>query len=241
MNKILLLSDLHFDMHKPRDNAKLFVDLEDTKPDIIVLAGDAGELRRESVREYVKNLCKIAPLIYVLGNHENWYSDKDDVELYIKQLESTPNFNHLHHGKVVTINGQKFVGDTLWYPQTEDDMNFPDFRTIYGFRKWYGKEHDATVKFITENIDKDTIVVTHHMPSKMCIHEKYADDIGWNYFFCHDMTGLIMDKQPKAWFFGHSHEPVNIKLGNTRLISNPRGYRNEEQEVPFNPKLIVEI
>jgi Icc-related predicted phosphoesterase len=239
--KILPLSDLHVDCYKPQENVKLLLKIEETKPEVIISAGDEGELRRDAVRQFVKDLCKIAPVVFVKGNHSFWYSDKNDVDSYVKELKLSSNFNHLHYGKTLTINGQKFIGDTLWYPYTTEEKGFPDFRAIYRFRDWYGKDHDATVKYITENVDKDTIVVTHHLPSQMCIDKKYIDDTEWNYFFCHDMTGLIMDKQPKAWFFGHSHEPRNFKLGNSRLISNPRAYPGEEQDIKFDPKMIIDI
>jgi Icc-related predicted phosphoesterase len=38
------------------------------------------------------------------------------------------------------------------------------------------------------------------------------------------MEKVINDYQPKLWIYGHTHEPDDRMFGDTRVVSNPRGY-----------------
>lgn len=43
------------------------------------------------------------------------------------------------------------------------------------------------------------------------------------------------------WFFGHTHDAHKFKIGETRVMCNPRGYPNEYQESKFDPNLIIDV
>jgi Icc-related predicted phosphoesterase len=234
--RLLICSDLHVDILG--NDAQGLLDIwKDIEVDAIVLAGDTGEVRDNKTIKFLKELAKYHPIILIFGNHDHWglWPEKT-LEIFQKEL---PQIHLLTSDKVLEFNGQKFVGDTLWYPQSQD-KHFPDFKRIHDFVPWYYEQNEKTVKFLKENVTPDTIVVTHHLPTKMAIHPNYAND-EWNKFFCYDMTDFIMERQPKLWVMGHSHQPCDFKLGKTRLILNARGYPSEDQEIPFNPNLIVEI
>lgn len=38
---------------------------------------------------------------------------------------------------------------------------------------------------------------------------------------------LIEKYQPTLWIHGHTHEKADYMIGNTRIVSNPRGYNRE--------------
>lgn len=88
----VFLSDLHcrnFGKH----NQELCKRIADQKPDFIVLAGDIinrGSTKNEieEVCSFIKDLTKIAPVYYSLGNHEEQYISANGDEV-LQQIEST--------------------------------------------------------------------------------------------------------------------------------------------------------
>ena len=55
-----------------------------------------------------------------------------------------------------------------------------------------------------------------------------------------DLSALIDARQPDCWISGHTHHAVDTRLGVTRLVSNPHGYRGECRD-SFDPALVIEI
>jgi hypothetical protein len=54
---------------------------------------------------------------------------------------------------------------------------------------------------------------------------------------------FIMDHpQIKTWVHGHMHDAVDYMIGETRILSNPRGYKGyEEQAETFDPSFSFEV
>jgi hypothetical protein len=77
------------------------------------------------------------------------------------------------------------------------------------------------------------VVITHHMPSALSVHEKYTDD-ALNLFFLCEMDDVILDLKPKLWIHGHTHVPFDYKLGDTRVLCNPKGYPRERTDLVGN-------
>jgi hypothetical protein len=73
------------------------------------------------------------------------------------------------------------------------------------------------------------IVVGHHCPSKKSIHPKYAHDKIMNGAFASDLDDFIAYRpQIRLWTHGHTHEPFDYTIGETRVVCNPRGYSGHE-------------
>lgn len=73
------------------------------------------------------------------------------------------------------------------------------------------------------------VMVTHHTPSMLSVHEKYRGD-RLNYAYSSANELFIMNHpQIKYWIHGHTHEPFDYMLGDTRVVCNPRGYIGYEQ------------
>ena len=52
-------------------------------------------------------------------------------------------------------------------------------------------------------------------------------------------SGLIEERQPALWVHGHTHDSCDYRVGNTRVICNPRGYENENGA--FDPGQAVRV
>lgn len=83
-----------------------------------------------------------------------------------------------------------------------------------------------------------TVVVTHHAPSieSLSLTDKptvldsaYASDL-------ESLAG-----QADLWVHGHTHVRLDYRIGNGRVVSNPRGYLGVQPVAEFDPQYVIEI
>jgi hypothetical protein len=97
-------------------------------------------------------------------------------------------------------------------------------------KRWLYKELQIPVS---------TVIVTHHAPSLNLVVDPYKTD-GLAGAYASNLEDMIFDNPHiKLWAFGHMHSPTDMVIGHTRVLSNPKGYGN--QNVYFDPNKIVEI
>lgn len=201
-------------------------------------------------------------VIYVAGNHE-FYEGKwvKSLEILRQTLSKYANI-HFLECETFVLNDVTFIGGTLWTDMNRGDpltlhavndmMN--DFRIIRNDERGYTKlrpAHTITrhrmmmdyIRIIVEGkFDQKFVVVGHHAPTRLSIHDYYKNAYIMNGAYASDLSDFILDHpQIKLWTHGHMHNPSDYMMGETRVICNPRGYVGEEHLSDFNPKLIVEI
>jgi hypothetical protein len=88
----------------------------------------------------------------------------------------------------------------------------------------------------------NNFVITHHAPSRQSIHPKYrtGDYAIINGGFSSDLDNEILDHEITHWVHGHTHTSFDYMIGNTRVIANPHGYRDENM-ADFNTDNIIEV
>jgi len=69
-----------------------------------------------------------------------------------------------------------------------------------------------------------TYVATHHAPYQGVLRERSE---GLDAAYASDLSDVIAQYCPKAWFFGHSHDAVDMELGETALRNVSLGYPDE--------------
>lgn len=263
--EIDFVSDLHLE----------FAPLELPGGDVLVVAGDVGEIRniirdlegilinnkpRNMVfKDFFEVQCaKYRLVIYVMGNHEYYHSLYNTAVQKLKSL--LPSNVIILDDESLEVDGVLFLGSTLWTDMNRGDpitkmtvqngMN--DFRTIKyqdrdgRYRKFLVNDavekHHRSVRFLAEalaeNRDKECVVVTHHAPCSLSVAEAYAGAYHMNGGYFSDLSGLILDNTNiKLWCHGHMHNRSDYKVGETRVIANPRGYVGHEPTTEtFNPK-----
>lgn len=85
--KIAHISDFH-NTNSKRAKNEIIQKLKQNKPDIIVVTGDLVDSRRTNIttaKEFVENIIDIAPVYYVLGNHESRIINIQELEKTIKE------------------------------------------------------------------------------------------------------------------------------------------------------------
>ena len=83
------------------------------------------------------------------------------------------------------------------------------------------------------------VVITHHAPSPVSVHDSYAGS-PFNPAFVSDLDAMIAHLGPALWIHGHVHYAVNATVGRTHLIANPLGIGPSE-EADFQPDLVIEL
>jgi Icc-related predicted phosphoesterase len=143
------------------------------------------------------------------------------------------------------LDGVRFVGGTLWtnfggteYYQNLAQHGMNDFRVFStdDALRW----HHETVYFLDtlEPYDR-TVVVTHHAPSFLSVHPKYAGD-KLNPAYASNLEHLMT---APVWIHGHMHDSSDYTVGNTRVLCNPRGYPkgDHSENAYFNPTATFEV
>lgn len=237
--KLFVCSDLHTEFLDMQEQKALFKKFPDT--DGIIVAGDLST--KKYLVDNLKYLCdKYKYVIFVAGNHEYYHSSFLEVDRMLTALQKELSNLYLLNTVCHRIDNNLFMGTTLWFKDTplnqlyEKQMN--DFEFIKDFRKLVYEENDYATQSL-QSITNEYIVVTHHLPSYQSVNEKYKGD-QLNRFFVCDMENLILDKQPKYWLHGHSHDSCDYMLDSTRVICNPLGYKNQNN-INFNNNLIIEL
>lgn len=245
--RVCLMSDLHleFDM-----NFKM-----QAEGDVLVLAGDIGVFARpnylDKILEWKNNFSNI---IYVPGNHEYYHGDIAKVDT---ELQHWANINGIIflQDEYVVIDQTLFVGATLWtdffIKNSEQYANtaLNDFRLVTDSnRPFLGAnsvlKHERSLELIKsclKNIEvaNKKVVITHHAPTFQSCHPRFAGSI-LNSAFASNLENFILRYQPDYWFHGHVHDPVNLIIGKTNVVCNPKGYPGE-YTTNFNHNLILEI
>jgi predicted phosphodiesterase len=247
--KLHIISDLHTEhegFEIPKVNA-----------DALILAGDI--VNADNIGKIDEMVSHInIPVMMVAGNHEYYGGEMEEVNRQLDESSVIFLENERH-----VIDEVRFLGCTLWTDYLlngvakeyasmsahEDCLN--DFRYIK-----YGKKpldayrvreiNRASKDFLRHELMKpfngQTVVITHMLPSRKSIHPAFEDSHLMNASFASDLE-RYMGPHVDLWVHGHTHSSFDYKLGETRVICNPRGYPDSYGHLGnyFNSKLIVEI
>jgi hypothetical protein len=109
-----------------------------------------------------------------------------------------------------------------------DNAGYTKLRPIHTLER-----HDKTkryLKHVLDNTEGKIVVVGHHAPTALSLHERYVRDTIMNGAFYSDMSEFILDHpQIVLWTHGHMHDPWDYMIGDTRVVCNPRGYTGQER------------
>ena len=230
--KLRILSDLHLEWYR---DAKEYQDwFKDQGEDVVIAAGDIHHAVRAPME--LRALFPDKEIVYVAGNHE-FYGYDYDVALELLREEAEDAEVHFLENDTVTIQGQRFLGTTLWagpmLPYKVENF-IADFNVITKGKRLFKPDDCANLnwkarKFLELRREED-VVVTHFMPDGKYTHPRWAHN-AMNGYFANDIDPVGV----KLWVFGHTHDAIQ----KDNVVCNPRGYKTEYND--FNPNLIVEI
>jgi Icc-related predicted phosphoesterase len=234
--KLYIISDLHLEF-APFTPPKVDCD-------VVILAGDT-HLKLNGLRWAMKTFPE-KPVLYVYGNHE-YYGEKWP-RLIEKGRELVKGTNvRIMENDACEIDGWRFFGATLWtdFMLTGDVSEgidaavriMTDFKKIRHFptfkkfspmhvRQAHANSLSALKQFLASGDRARSIVITHHAPSAQSLPpDERTKPISAAY--ASNLEPLIVEHAPRLWIHGHIHRPADYWAGETRIISNPRGYPGE--------------
>lgn len=230
--KIRLLSDLH---HEFFEDKTLYENQHNA--DVLVIAGDlaAGYMPCWSALKQFAETHE--HVIYTTGNHEYYRGSVAEFDDYIKRFSYNTNIHFLNPG-MKTIGDVTFIGANMWtnfqsdlWAQQAAARGVSDFSLIKGFSTSRAVElHTKHMKFIREAYaaaEGKKVIVTHFLPAVECIAPRWntTSNTTINKYFANDEANWISNlTNVPYWLFGHTHDCVDIEIGDTRVIANPYGY-----------------
>lgn len=206
----------------------------------------ADKINKRYQKFFEKVSKRASHVYYIYGNHEFYGTSIQEAKMMLNDFISPYKNIHILENESVDIgDGIKLFGGTMWTDLKRGDpivefsvaraMN--DFLVIYnGDEKMgldYVKEENqkfrvALEKFLIENKDNKTIVMSHHAPSWECVKEEYRYDIVSYGYANTGLDYLIYDDGPDVWIHGHMHKRDEIQFSEkTKIICNARGYFGE--------------
>lgn len=238
--RALLVSDLHLEFHN--DFGESFIKTLSKDCDLVFLAGDItiSNYIPHTLQMFAKHFKK-QQVLYVHGNHDYYKSSIDKTIGVTKHAIKHFKLDNIHHlsNDIFTFNGQRILGTTLWF---DEEVHAPtwgmsDFGQIENSHIDIYEANKKSVSFLTKEMKENDVVITHHLPSEICIAWEYRDS-PLNPFFVHPLDNLIINRKPKLFHFGHTHVSFDDTLGVTRLVCNPCGYYGYELNKYFEQKII---
>lgn len=228
-----------------------------------------GNFKRSDryTRFFHEECSKYEKVFYVVGNHEHYGYKLHKTIPHLKSV--LPNNVTVLEKEQFEHKGVLFIGGTLWTDMNNFDsltlyhmknmMN--DYKQITMFDEVRDVYHrltpDKTVSehvktkqlfklFLEENRagkKLPVVVLTHHAPSKLSTHPYYANDTIMNGAYSSDLSEFILDNpEIQVWTHGHTHHTFDYMINNTRVMANPRGYKNyEERAEEFDPTVGFDI
>jgi predicted phosphodiesterase len=234
-------------------------------PNLVMLEHERADRRPDRFYRFLEEECsrKYRETIMVMGNHEHYGFKYHKTYDHIRS--QLPANIHLLENESYELDGVTFLGATLWTDMNKGDeitlwqmksvMN--DYRQITAktngayFRLQPERtmaDHYATMEYFRKFLAERTgtgpvVVVTHHSPSKLSTHPRYADEKIMNGAYSSDLSEFILDHpEIKIWTHGHTHHNFDYQIGECRIICNPRGYKGYEQQAEdFDPTIGFDI
>lgn len=210
------------------------------------------QVSAQRFRDFIKRCSFQFPhVVVVAGNHEFYHGNwKASIQYLRNEYSKFENVYFLEQDLKV-INDVTFIGATLWTDCNKGDpmtlhalgdmMN--DFRIIrndeLGFTKLRPAHtmyrHQQTLGYLktvlADRKDSKVVFVGHHAPTSMSTHERYNGQYLMNGGYRSELGEFIMDHPEIAlWTHGHTHDPFDYLVGETRVVCNPRGYAGHDPQ-----------
>lgn len=251
--KLALVSDIHLS-HLFDKEAVPYGGLEKlTRDDVLCVAGDVDDGPTGINTHLIALRQKTqATIVAVMGNHDYYHRDLTPTTIQDAR-RNLPGRVNLLENQTLEMDGLRILGCTLW---TDADRGRLAGNALAMLDYSYITDADGNLIEVQHTLDVNqasqewlatelakpfagkTVVLTHHAPSFRSQHPRYKAS-PLSSFFCCDLEHLIEQHQPELWLHGHLHEPVDYRIGTTRIVSNPRGYMDERP--PFYTPQFIDI
>jgi predicted phosphodiesterase len=206
------------------------------------------------------------PVLFVPGNHEYDALDFDAARHQLRHTCDRLGLIWLDR-EVVTLQGVRFVGSTLWsdyealvQPHAPVAQQMRQRQKAYKAANFYlqkmatwrqGRLYDAEAmraealvsqawleQALALPFEGPTVVVTHFAPSLRSADPRYGLTPG-TAGFCNHLDHWL--PQADVWLHGHLHCAHDYRVGRCRVVANPLGYHDKQEQLGFKPTGTLQV
>lgn len=263
MSLVRVASDLHLEQWVGRSVQLLVSDHLPPDPrddrSVLVLAGDISSNQRQLVDFLQTVETRFRHVVYVPGNHEYYRHDLTEYAMALRaSIQEATHRTTAAIDEVVTVDadGLRFIAGTLWADgglSAEEERHvgdgLADFYvirldgrpyTVADMQARHARDSAAFERLLGVPRDRPVVAVSHHMPSRLLCHPRFGTQVNGGFAGRCDRL-LCGALAPTLWVHGHTHDTLDQRLGDTRIVCNPSGYRRETRQSAFNdygPKFV---
>lgn len=203
-----------------------------------------GRQMQRRFQKFLDEATKFKHVYIIAGNHEAYMggdvaSNKDMVNDFIDR-RGYLNIQMVERQRFPLTEDTDLLAATLWTDMNKRDPlalqyvqnGLNDFRVCYykgvPFTTTDAADiFDETLAWLKKELldtSKNYVVMTHHLPSFQGIDPLFKGDT-LNFGYASELDDFILQNQHIThWITGHTHYNIDYLIGNTRMISNCRGY-----------------
>jgi len=134
-------------------------------------------------------------------------------------------------------SGGKNISTYRHDEEVPDEYAFTPRRSVdehYKIKDW--------INYVLQQSEtKYNVVVSHHLPSKKSVDMRRYGLSAINEAYYSNLDDFIEVHNIDLWIHGHTHSSNDYMVEDTRVLSNPRGYHNYEENPDFQDDLVIEI
>jgi predicted MPP superfamily phosphohydrolase len=232
--RLAWLSDLHLNFVGPDRHEKLFRQLQQQRPDAILIGGDTGEA--ESIVLYLQSIAERvdAAVYFVLGNHDFYHGSVAATRAAVRRISAdVPNLFYLPETGVVKLTARtSLVGHDGWADGRYGDfwsnpLALNDYRLIAELARLdhagrlamlnqFGDEAACYLRAAISNAAaaSDSVLVLTHVPPfwETCWYQRTVSAEEWvPHFACKAVGDMLLNAAAThascrfTVFCGHTH------------------------------------
>lgn len=210
---VQVCSDIHLERGDITDITNIII----PNAEILVLAGDIGNPMESIYNNFLDYYSKLFKIIFIItGNHEYYEHTIEETNQKIDEICDSYDNIHFLNNKIFRYDDILFIGTTLWshipenYTITNQLSCMNDFKLIKDLTlEKYRKLFIENVKFIQDNLEENTIIISHHAPLMSCISNEYKYDIV-KCCYASELDEIFMNDKVIGWIYGHTHNNLSF-------------------------------
>ncbi|MDB4954593.1 MAG: hypothetical protein JWO36_2162 [Myxococcales bacterium] len=221
------LTDIHLNFLRPLALKAFYERVRREQPDILLVTGDIAE--GDSVIRFVQELGAIAPIYFVLGNHDYYRSSIHTVRAAMERLDTTMTWMPACEPLKLTPRtvmlgvdgwGDARCGDLNSTVKLSDWTRIDDFRraaAVPARLELLQRLGSNEARLLREKLetapDSENILVLTHVPPfpEACVYDGAQSEPGWLPWFTCIATGEVIAEYARA----HPDTQITVLCGHT--------------------------